>query len=342
MRERLRRAGPSARSATRRTAHARPVILDSQLMPVQYPVNHGVRVSRPPQDREERLVELCFSRAPVARVDRVVVRRIPACLGRDHVADDRAALRVCALVRGAAVERPAVVECGAARRNFDRNELELGPGRHRLARMREPVLGRVERAALRCVRPAMRAAHVVDRAGVCGGVVQRHPAGRHVRRIEVIEVGGVLMAQQRAARRRLPDRVVLRDAHPGLRRQPGGELADALREDRRGKHPVGLPDVAQLTGQLRRRAPRRVVDLVGPQAGLPVVLEHAGEAFTHAVELCLRRGSARSRGSRRAGRPRSARCSVPSVACAPVPVATRWRPRRRARAVRASHRLICS
>src|ERR1035438_7281943 len=42
--------------------------------------------------------------------DGVGARRIPSSLGRDHVADDRSALRIDTLVRGTAVEGPSVVE----------------------------------------------------------------------------------------------------------------------------------------------------------------------------------------------------------------------------------------
>src|SRR5690348_14087025 len=66
-------------------------------------------VSVAPEDGEKRLVELGLARSAVTRVDGVIVPRVPAGVGRDQVADDRASLRVGALVGGAAMERPAVV-----------------------------------------------------------------------------------------------------------------------------------------------------------------------------------------------------------------------------------------
>ena len=154
--------------------------------------------------------------------------RIPTGGRRDHVADDRAAIGVDALVDRAAVERPAIVKGRAAGRHLDRHELKLGTGGHRLTHVHQPIVGRVEGAAERGVRPAVRARDVVDRAAVGGRVVERDPTGRHVRRIEPVQVRGVLVAQKRCPRRRLPDRVVLR--HPGARqpRQRAGPAPDAL------------------------------------------------------------------------------------------------------------------
>ena len=160
---------------------------------------------------------------------------VPSRVGGDHVADDRPSLSVGSLVRGTAVERPAIVECGAAGRDLDRHELELDPGWHRARDMRQPVVGRVERAAERRMRPPVRAAHVVDRPGVGRRIVERHPARRHVRRIEMIEVRGVLMTQQRLSRRRLPDRVVLRQAQAGHGRQ--ARTANSPTPPRQGRRP---------------------------------------------------------------------------------------------------------
>ena len=46
----------------------------------------------------------------------------------------------------------------------------------------EPVLRGVEASAGWTVRPPVRPAHVIDRAGIAVGVVERHPAGDHVGR----------------------------------------------------------------------------------------------------------------------------------------------------------------
>ena len=108
------------------------------------------------------------------------------------MADDRAALGVGALVGRAAVKGPAVVKRGAARRHSIGTRSSSAPaGRHRRPGMRQPVVGGMEAAAQTGVRPPVRAAHVIDRARVGRGVIERHPAGDHVGRIEVIKVGGV-------------------------------------------------------------------------------------------------------------------------------------------------------
>src|ERR1700751_2373668 len=107
------------------------------------------------------------------------------------------------------------MERGAAGRDLDRNELQLHRRWNRGPGMPQPVVGRVEGPARGGVGPPVRTTYVVDRPGVSGRVVERHPAGGHVRRIEMVEVRGVLMAEQGLARRRLPDRVVLRQANTG-------------------------------------------------------------------------------------------------------------------------------
>src|SRR3954454_21941180 len=95
-----------------------------------------------------------------------------------------------------------------------------------------PVVGRGKVAAEPRVRPVVRALDVVDRAGVRARVVERHPARRHVGRVEVVEVGGVLVAEQRLARRRLPDEVVLGEPQTRHAGELRAELRVALREDR--------------------------------------------------------------------------------------------------------------
>ena len=103
-----------------------------------------------------------------------------------------------------------------------------------VAHVAEPVVGRVERAALAGARPVVGAADVEDRAGVGARVVERHPARRHVLRREELEVGGVLVAQQRLARRRLPDHVVLDQAQARAGRPSAAPNArDPLGQHRR-------------------------------------------------------------------------------------------------------------
>jgi hypothetical protein len=107
----------------------------------------------------------------------------------------------------------------------------------------------------------------------------------HVRRIEVIEIRGILMAQERLPGGRLPDRIVLRQPRSGQLRQGRRELADSPRQRDARQHPVRLPHVAQLAGQVGRGHARHVVDLVGRQTGLPPVLERAHEVLADPVDL---------------------------------------------------------
>ena len=103
----------------------------------------------------------------------------------------------------------------------------------------------------------------------------------------MVEVGGVLVAEQRLAGRRLPDEVVLREAQAGDAGERGAERGVALGQDRGGDGAVGLPRVAELAGEVRRRARRVVVDLVGAQARLPLVGEAGGEALAEAGDLVV-------------------------------------------------------
>ncbi len=160
-------------------------------------------------------------------------------------------------------------------------------GRPHLVHPAEPVLRRVEGVARRQLTPGVRAARVVDGAGVGGRLVERHPAGRHVGRLEERHVGGVLVRQQRLARRRLPDHVVLQQAHARLARELGGEARVALGQRDVREPAVGLPDVAQLPRAVGRRDARRVVDLVGREARLPLVLEAGVEALARALDLVV-------------------------------------------------------
>ena len=198
-----------------------------------------------------------------------------------------AAVGVGPLVGRRAVEAEAVVEGGAAGRHLDRHHVGLDVGRAHLVHPGEPVLGRVERVAGRQLAPEVRAARVVDGAGVGRRLVERHPAGRHVRRLEERHVGRVLVGEQRLARRRLPDHVVLQQPHARLARELGREARVALGERDVRQPAVGLPDVAQLPRAVGRRDARRVVDLVGREAGLPLVLEARVEALARALDLVV-------------------------------------------------------
>ena len=96
------------------------------------------------------------------------------------------------------------------------------------------------------------------------------------------------MRQQRLARGRLPDHVVLQQPHARLAGELGGEARVALLQRDVGKPAIGLPDVAELARAVGRRDARRVVDLVGREAGLPLVLEAGVEALARALDLVVR------------------------------------------------------
>src|SRR6516165_8423937 len=95
-------------------------------------------ISIAPKDGEEGLVELLLAGPPVTRVDRVRMLGVPARGGRDHVADDRPALRIRTIVRWAAVEGPSVVECGTAGPDLDRDQLEVHAGWNQAADVPQP------------------------------------------------------------------------------------------------------------------------------------------------------------------------------------------------------------
>ena len=180
------------------------------------------------------------------------------------------------------------MERRAARRNLDRHHVGLDVGRAHLVHPGQPVVGRVERVAGRQLTPGVRAARVVDRARVGRGLVERHPARRHVRRLEERHVGRVLVREQRLARRRLPDHVVLQQPHARRAGQLGGEARVALGERDAREPAVGLPHVAQLARAVGRRDARRVVDLVGRETRLPLVLEARVEALARPLDLVVR------------------------------------------------------
>src|SRR2546421_671247 len=69
--------------------------------------------------------------------------------------------------------------------------------------------------------------------------------------------------------------------------QPGAELGGALGEHGRSDGAVGLPHVAELARAVGWRLARHVVDLVGLEAGLPLVPEAGGEALAQAFDLVV-------------------------------------------------------
>ena len=235
------------------------------------------------------------------RVDRVR-RSVPfqRVARRDHVADDRAPLAVGALVRRAAVEGPAVVERGAAGRHLDRHQLELHARRASTSRTcAEPVVGGVELPPCAGVRPVVRAADVVDRPGVGVRVVERHPAGGHVRRRRsspgTRRPGGrAAPCPTAASRSRCPGAAAARAAG-----ERGAELA-VPRGERRWRRASGRPSRRCTAGASGRAACRRVVvDLVGRQARLPLVGEAAREVLAQALDL---RGGSHSSMTRKPSR----------------------------------------
>ena len=83
------------------------------------------------------------------------------------------------------------------------------------------------------------------------------------------------MEADRLRPRRLPEDVVLKDAHAAVAHQPRGQPSDPLRQHLRGDDGVGLPCVAELARPVIRVAARDPVHLVGPDAGLVLAVEEA-------------------------------------------------------------------
>src|SRR5439155_12631101 len=135
-----------------------------------------------------------------------------------------------------------------------------------------PVFGRP--------RPPLRPGRVRDRTSLRRGVVQRDPAGDHLRRDEVIEVAPVLMHAERLRTRRLPDAVVLDDPYAVPPHQRRSEPACPLPEHLGRDAPVGLPAVADLTGAILGVASRDPVHLVWANPGLVAAGEQRLEPFT--------------------------------------------------------------
>ena len=97
------------------------------------------------------------------------------------------------------------------------------------------------------------------------------------------DVGPAALGRHQAALR--PHRVVDEDPHPGLAGQQRRELGVAGRERGGGDRAIRLPGVAELTGAVRRRHARLIVDLVGRDPGLPLMGEAGREALAHALQL---------------------------------------------------------
>ena len=90
--------------------------------------------------------------------------------------------------------------------------------------------GRVEAAAVgRRLRPQVRAAHVLDRAALGEGLVERDPAGDHLGRAQVGGVRAVLVHAQRLRAGRLPQAVVLEHAGAAVAAEAGGDAAGSSR-----------------------------------------------------------------------------------------------------------------
>ena len=146
----------------------------------------------------------------------------------------------------------------------------------------------MELAAHAEVPPPVRAARVVDGAGVGVRLLERHPAGREVGRIEAALVRRILVCEQRLAVGRLPDRVVDEQPHARLALQLGGELCVASGQRGGGDRAVGLPQVAHLARLVGRRHAGLIVDLIRRDPGLPSVGEAAVEMLAHALHLVRR------------------------------------------------------
>ena len=98
----------------------------------------------------------------------------------------------------------------------DRHEVELGPFGAAARGPASQSSGAWNSERGRCLRPGVRSAHELDRACIRPRLVQRDPAGDHLRRDEVVRVGGVLVEADRLRSGRLPEDVVLEDPHAAV------------------------------------------------------------------------------------------------------------------------------
>jgi hypothetical protein len=125
----------------------------------------------------------------------------------------------------------------------------------------------------------VRAAHVLERAGIRRQIVERDPAGDHLGRHEVVRVRPVLVEADRLRARRLPEDVVLEQPHAAVAGELRGEPPGPLREHLCRDHVVGPPAVADLPRAVLRVAPRHPVHLVGLDPRLVVPVEEMEEPF---------------------------------------------------------------
>ena len=201
------------------------------------------------------------------------------------------------------------MERAAARLDDDRNRVELRALGRSCPRPCEPVVGRVElRPRRRRLRPRVRAADELDRPGVCLRLVERDPARDHLRRDEVVGVRGVLVEPDRLRPRRLPEDVVLENAHAAVARELRGESAGSLGQHLSRDDVVRLPRVAELARAVLRIAAGHPVHLVRPDPGLVLAVEQRDVAL--AEESRPRSETSPSSTIRKPSLPNASTCSA--------------------------------
>ena len=143
------------------------------------------------------------------------------------------------------------------------------------------------RSRRRRLRPRVRAADELDRAGVRLRLVQRDPARDHLRRDEVVGVRRVLVEADRLRSWRFPENVVLEDPDAAVAGELGGEAARPLGEHLRRDDGVRLPGVAELPGAILGVAAGNPVHLVRPDPGLVLAVEEGDVALPEQLEPAL-------------------------------------------------------
>ena len=128
--------------------------------------------------------------------------------------------------------------------------------------------------------PAVRAAHVLDRALGGGRVLEGDPAADPLGGVGPLLVTRVLVEPERLATGWLPQHVVLAEPDSRPPAQPGAGAPDVGSQHHPGDVAVGLPGVADLAGQVGRAHAGAPVPFVGVQARLEV----AGEELLVALE----------------------------------------------------------
>jgi hypothetical protein len=124
-------------------------------------------------------------------------------------------------------------------------------------------------------------------AGVGLRLVERDPARDHLRRDEVVGIGGVLVEADRLRSRRLPEHVVLEDPNAVVAGELRGEATGPLGEHLRGHDRVRLPGIAQLPGAILGVAAGDPVDLVRADPGLVLAVEEGDVALPERLEPAL-------------------------------------------------------